>query len=94
MSAVRIWNLLLRAFSFAVGILALGLFAFWARVIESPHVAFWPTSGLLNLDGLQEGQPYSRWGLIAALQVTIWTLILYGLIRGFDAFRRSSSGRL
>lgn len=93
MSAVRKWNLLLRAFSVAVGILILGAGAFRAGVIKSQDVAFWPTGGLLPLDTSQGPQPFSALALFAAAQVTVWTLILYALFRGFDAIQHGSSKR-
>jgi hypothetical protein len=91
MSAVRKWGLFLRAIFVAIGILVLGVGAFRARVIESPNLALWPTFGLLNLDTFQGRQPFSRLALFAAVQVTIWTVIVYLLLLGLDAFRRSSS---
>ena len=90
MSAVRRWNLLLRAFSVAVGILILGVGAFRAGVVESQDIAFWPMGGLLPLDTSQGPLPFSTLALFAAAQVTVWTLILYALFRGFDAIQHPS----
>ena len=91
MSSVRKWNLFLRAIFVAIGILVLGVGALRVGIIESQHLALWPTFGLLNLDRFQGPQPFSKLALVAAVQVTTWTLLVYVLLLGLDAFRHGSS---
>ena len=76
----------------AIGILVLGVGAVRVGVIESQHLALWPTFGLLNLDSFQGRQPFSTLALFAVVQVTIWTLLVYLLFLGLDALRHGSSG--
>ena len=75
----------------AIGILILGVGAFRVGVIEDQSLALWPAFGLLQLERLQGQQPLSSWGLFAAVQVTIWTLLAYLLFSGFEGIRRSAS---
>jgi hypothetical protein len=93
MSAVRKWNLFLRAIFVAIGILILGVGAFRVGVIESQRLALWPTFGLLNLDRFEGPQPVGRLAIFAGAQVAIWTLLAYLLFLGLDAVRHSSSHR-
>jgi hypothetical protein len=90
MNPVRRWNLFLRAVILAVGVLILGVGAFRAGVIEDPHLALWPTFGLLHLDEIQGPLPLSRLALVSAVQVTIWTFLAFLLFYGFDAIRHGS----
>jgi hypothetical protein len=91
MSAVRKWNLFLRAIIVAIGILILGVGAFRVGVIEDQSLALWPAFGLLQLERLQGQQPLSSWAVLAAVQVTIWTLLAYLFFSGLEGIRRSSS---
>ena len=93
MSTVRKWTLFLRAVVVAIGILVLGVGAFRVGVIEDQRLALWPTFELLHLDRFQGEQPLSILALLAAVQVTIWTLLAYFLFAGLDAFRHSGSRR-
>ena len=90
MSAVRRWNLFIRAVYVAVGILVLGFGAFRAGVIKNPRVALWPTVGLLNLDWVQSEQPLLEFALVSAVQVIIWTLLAFLLFYGLDSLRHGS----
>lgn len=89
-SAVRKWTLFLRAVIIAIGILVLGVGAFRVGVLEDQRLALWPTFELLHLDRFPGQQPVSRLALFAAVQVTIWTLLFYGLFTGLDAVRRAA----
>lgn len=89
MSAVRKFTLFLRAVIVAIGILVLGVGAFRVDVIQDQRLALWPAFELLHLDRFQGQQPLSRLALVAAVQVTIWTLLAYGLFIGLDAVRRA-----
>jgi len=93
MSAVRRWNLFLRAASVAVVILVLGLLAFRVGVIEDQRVALWPTFDLLHLDRLDADQPLSSLVLYGAVQLAIWTLLAYGVFVVVDSILRSGSKR-
>ena len=93
MSAVRKWNLFLRAIVVAIGILILGVGALHLGAIEDQHLALWPTAGLLDLDRVQGDQPFSRLALLAVVQVAIWTLLAYLLFAGLEGLRRSASRR-
>lgn len=90
MSAVRRWNLLVRAALVAVGVLVLGVFALRAGVIEDQRVALWPTADLLHLERLQGQQPLSRLAQISAVQITIWTLLAFLVFYVVDGFRHGS----
>ncbi len=90
MSAVRRWNLFVRAALVAVGILVLGVGAFRAGVIEDQRVALWPTSELLHLDRFQGQQPLSELALVAAVQVMIWTFLTFLVFYGLDSVRHGS----
>jgi hypothetical protein len=93
MSAVRKWNLFLRAIIAAITILILGVGAFRAGVIEDQSLALWPTLGLLHPEGLQGEQPLSSLALLAVAHVVIWTLLAYLLFSGFEGIRRGASRR-
>jgi hypothetical protein len=90
MSAVRRWNLFVRAALVAVGILVFGVGAFRVGVIEDERVALWPTFELLHLDRLQGQQPLSGLALIAAVQIMIWTLLTFLVFYGLDSVRHGS----
>ena len=90
MSAVRTWNLFVRAGYVAVGILVLGVGAFRAGVIEDERLALWPTFGLLQLDKSRGPQPISQLALIAAVQLVVWTLLAFVLFYVLDGVRRGS----
>jgi len=90
MSAVRRWNLFVRAALVAVGILVLGVVAFRVGVIEDQRVAFWPTCGLLHLDKFEGQQLLSRLALIAAVHIVIWTFLAFLVFYAFDSVRHGS----
>ena len=87
MSAVRRWNLFVRAAFVAVGILVLGFGAFRVGVIEDPRVAFWPAFELLSFDRFQGEQPLSRLALISVVQIMMWTLLAFLVFYGLDSIR-------
>ncbi len=93
MSAVRKWTLFLRAVFVAIGILALGVGAFRAGVIENERVALWPTFELLHLETLESHPPPLSLALIAAVQITTWTILVYFVFVGLDSIRHSGSRR-
>jgi len=90
MSAVRRWNLFVRAALVAVGILVLGVGAFRVGVIEDQRVALWPTFELLHLDKFEGQQPLSRLALIATVHIVIWTFLAFLVFYGFDSVRHGS----
>ena len=94
MSAVRKWNMFLLAIVFAVGILLLGFFGSRTGVIADRGMAFWPAFGLVGLEGAPGEEPLPGLAILGAVQVTLWTLVLYLAFLGWDNFRHSSSRRL
>ena len=89
-SAVRKWNLFLRAVLTAIGVLVLGFLAFRAEVIKDPSLAFWPAFGLFNSD-LRGEQPLSSWAPLALTQVAIWTVLAYFFYSVVEGIRRGAS---
>ena len=90
MSAVRRWNLLVRAVLVSVAILVLGVGAFRTRVIEDQRVALWPTFELLHLENLEGPQPLPLLLQIAAVQIAVWTLIAFLVFYGLDSLRHGA----
>lgn len=93
MSAVQRWNMFLLAIVFAVGILILGFGGSRVGVIEDRGLAFWPAFGLVGLEGPPGQEPLPELAVLAAVQVTIWTGIVYLVLLGWDNFRHGSSRR-
>lgn len=93
MSAVRKWTLFLRAVIVAITVLAVGVLALRAGVIEQQRLGLWPTFEILHLDRFQGRQPLRRLAEIALTQVAIWTLLAYFFFIALDAVRRGSSRR-
>lgn len=83
----------LRAIIVAIGVLVLGVGAFRLGIVDDQRLALWPTFDLLKLESGQGQQPLSTLAPVFAVQVTIWTLLVYLLLTGLGSLRRSLSRR-
>jgi hypothetical protein len=80
MSNVARWTRLLTALLGAVGILVAGVVLSRVGVIENQSVALWPTYDLLHVETLRGPGSISTMWFPFAVQVFVWTAILFALL--------------
>ena len=88
MSNVARWSRLLTALLGAVGILVVGVVLSRLGVIENQSVALWPTYDLLHVETLRGPASISTMWFPFAVQVLIWTAILFALLALGERLRR------
>jgi hypothetical protein len=93
MSAVQKWSVFLRSIMVAIGVLVLGIGALRLGIVEDQHLALWPASDILKLEGLQARQPLSSLAPVAVVQVAMWTLFVYLAFTVLGSLRRGASRR-